>query len=129
MSTFKTERLAVISLRADNVPLSVHFYRDVLGLDLLPHHDHRLAFDLGGGTYLIILKGRPVPPQDPEPARFPLLAFAVRDLDAAVEHLEAHGVELPWGIESNEGTRWVMFYDPAGNLIELAQFSHDSLHA
>lgn len=129
MSALKPERLAVISLRAGNVPQSVHFYRDVLGLDLLPHHDHRPAFDLGGGTYLVILKGQPVPPQDAEPARFPLLAFAVRDLDAAVEHLGAHGVELPWGIESREGTRWVMFYDPAGNLIELAQFNHESLHA
>ena len=83
MSAIKTERLAVISLRARNVPLSVHFYRDVLGLDLLLHHDHRPAFDLGGGTYLVILKGTPVPPQNAEPARFPLLAFAVRDLDAA----------------------------------------------
>jgi len=31
--------------------------------------------------------------------------------------------ELPWGIEEDAGSRWVMLYDPAGNLIELACFN------
>jgi len=28
------------------------------------------------------------------------------------------------GIEEDADSRWVMFHDPAGNLIELAQFKH-----
>jgi catechol-2,3-dioxygenase len=51
-----------------------------------------------------------------------LIAFAVADLSAAVERLQAHQVALPWGVESDEHSRWVMFHDPAGNLIELAEF-------
>jgi hypothetical protein len=46
----------------------------------------------------------------------------VDDLEAAVDQLRAHQVDLPWGIETDANSRWVMFHDPAGNLIELAQF-------
>ena len=81
----------------------------------------RPHFDLGG-VCLVILKGRSLPPLDPVPARFPIVAFAVDDLDAAVDHLRAYHVDLPWGIEEDAASRWVMFHDPAGNLIELAHF-------
>lgn len=122
MSSFRAKHVAVYSLWAENVPRAVHFYRDVIGLQLLPHHDRHPAFEVGSGSYLVIVKGRPVPAQDTESPPFPSIAFAVEDLDAAVEHLLVHGVELPWGIETNSGTRWVKFRDPAGNLIELVQF-------
>jgi hypothetical protein len=51
-----------------------------------------------------------------------VLAFAVKNLAEAIEHLESHDVELPWGVEAGATGRWVKFYDPAGNLIEFAQF-------
>jgi catechol 2,3-dioxygenase-like lactoylglutathione lyase family enzyme len=114
-------RLAVVSLWADDVAAATHFYRDVIGLRLLPHQPGRPHFDLHG-TYLTILKGRPVPAQGAEPERFPVVAFAVEDLNAAVARLRAHRVDLPWGIEQDEHSRWAMFYDPAGNLIEMVEF-------
>lgn len=116
-----TTRIAVVSLWADDVPQTAHFYRDVIGLPLLSHHSSRPHFDIGG-SYLVILKGHPTPAQDAFPSRFPVIAFAVDDLEAAVELLNRHGVEMPWGVESDSDSRWVMFYDPAGNLIELAKF-------
>ncbi len=116
--------LAVVSLWAEDVPATAHLYRDVIGLRLLLHQGDRPHFDLGG-VYLTILKGRPMPAQDSIPERFPIVAFAVDDLDAAVDRLHAHHVELPWGIEEDAGSRWVMFRDPAGNLIELVHFKHD----
>ena len=115
-------KLAVVSLWAEDVPATAHFYRDVIGLRLLPHHHERPHFDLGG-YYLTILKGRPMHPENPVPERFPVIAFAVNDLDGAVQRLRDHGIDLPWGTEGNDVSRWVMFRDPAGNLIELAQFS------
>lgn len=124
MPPFRPKHLAVISLRAEDVPRTVHFYRDVLGLALLPHHDHRPAFDLNG-LYLVIVEGTPAPAQDSKSSRFPSLAFAVEDLDEAIDHLQAHDVDIPWGIEAGQEGRWVMFYDPAGNLIELVQFGVD----
>ena len=114
-------KLAVISLWAEDVAATAPFYRDVIGLKLLRHDQQRPHFDLGG-VYLVILQGRPVPPVDPVPARFPIIAFAVDDLDEAVKRLRAHHVELPWGIEEDADSRWVMLHDPASNLIELAHF-------
>ena len=118
------KRIAVVSLWAEDVPTAAHFYRDVIGLRLLSHHSHhdgRPHFDLGG-TYLAILKGKPVPARNAEPSHFPLIAFAVDDLDSAIERLRAHRVELPKDIAESADSRWVMFRDPAGNLIELVQF-------
>jgi catechol-2,3-dioxygenase len=113
--------LAVVSLWAEDVAATTHFYRDVIGLELLRHDQHRPHFDLGG-SYLVILKGRPNPPTDPIPVRFPVIALAVDDLDAAIDHLRAHHVDLPWGVEEGADSRWVMLRDPAGNMIELAYF-------
>jgi catechol 2,3-dioxygenase-like lactoylglutathione lyase family enzyme len=114
-------KLAVVTLWAEDVAAATHFYRDVIGLNLLMHDRHRPHFDLGG-VYLVILQGRSLPPLDPVPARFPIIAFAVDDLDAAIDRLRLHDVDLPWGIEDDADSRWVMFHDPAGNLIELAEF-------
>ena len=114
-------RVAVISLWAEDVPAAAHFYRDVIGLKLLHHAGARPHFEVNG-VYLTILKGRPAPAQDAIPARFPLVAFAVDDLEAGIQRLREHKIELPWGIEKDAASRWVMFSDPAGNLIELVQF-------
>ena len=56
----KPIHLAVVTLWAEDVPTTAHFYRDVIGLDLMPHHGQRPAFDLGHGTHLVILRGQPV---------------------------------------------------------------------
>lgn len=114
-------RIAVVSLWAEDVPTCAHFYRDVLGLPLIGHHASHPHFDLGG-TILVILKGRPSPAQEADPTRFPLIALAVDNLQEAVEMLNAHEVALPWGVEEDANTHWVMFHDPAGNLIELVEF-------
>ena len=124
MSLSKPKRIAIVSLWAEDVEAAAHFYREVIGLRLLPHHSHhdkRPHFSLGD-TYLTILKGKPVPAQDAEPSRFPLMAFAVDDLDPAIERLQAHHVELLGDVKEGKDSRWVMFHDPAGNLIELVQF-------
>ena len=117
-----TPQLAVVALWASDVPQAVHFYRDVVGLILMPHHGERPHFDLGGTT-LTILRGLPHPAEDAVPARFPVVAFRVPHLEQAIARLEAAGVPLPWGIEEEAGSRWVMFHDPVGNLVELVEFN------
>jgi catechol 2,3-dioxygenase-like lactoylglutathione lyase family enzyme len=105
METNMPPKLAVVSLWAEDVATTTHFYRDVIGLKLLMHDQHRPHFDLGG-VYLVILKGRPLPPLDPVPARFPIVAFAVDDLDTAIDHLRLHHIDLPWGVEEGADSRW-----------------------
>ena len=112
------EDVAVISIWAEDIAETADFYRDVLGLELLHHHAGRPHFKVGG-AYLTILNGKPQPAVESEPSRFPLFAFRVKDLDQAVARLEAHGVSLPWGVEGQGESRWVMFHDPGGNLIEI----------
>jgi catechol 2,3-dioxygenase-like lactoylglutathione lyase family enzyme len=113
-------RLAVVTLWAEDVTAAAYFYREVVGLRLAIHHAGRPHFDLGE-AYLVILQGTPRPAENPIPDRFPLIAFSVEDLQAAVQKLEAHGIEMPWGIEGHEGERYVMFKDPSGNLVELVE--------
>jgi catechol 2,3-dioxygenase-like lactoylglutathione lyase family enzyme len=125
MSISVPKRIAIVSLWAEDVPAAAHFYRDAIGLRLSPHHSHhggRPHFDLGG-TYLTILKGKPIPAQNAEPSHFPLIAFAVDDLNSAIERLQAHHVELLTDVAEDADSRWVTFHDPAGNLIELVQFT------
>jgi catechol 2,3-dioxygenase-like lactoylglutathione lyase family enzyme len=111
----------IVSLRAKDVPSAVRFYRDVIGLNYMSHHgSNRPHFDLGG-SYLAVVYGNPSLSLDPAP-RFPVIAFSVPDLDAAIENLRLHDVTLPWGVETDTATRWIMFRDPAGNLVELVEF-------
>ena len=114
--------LAVISLWAEDVAAAAHFYHEVIGLTAVPHHGQYPHFNIGG-VYLTILKGRPSPAEDAVPSRFPILAFSVGSLENAIARLEANGVDMPWGIEADAGSRWVMFHDTAGNLIELVEFN------
>ena len=112
--------LAVISLYAVDLDQSVEFYRDVIGLYLVSEGAGHPHFRLDG-TYLVMLKGKPQPAQETDGDPFPVIAFAVDDLDGALDRLKAKGVVLPWGVEADARARWVMFHDPAGNLIELVQ--------
>ncbi len=110
-------KLFVLTLWAEDVTQAAHFYHDVIGLPLMPHHD-RPHFDLGG-IYLTILQGKATVTSE---SRFPCIAFSVENLDDAIQHLHSHQVKLPFGVEEDDNSRWVMIYDPAGNLIELAEF-------
>jgi catechol-2,3-dioxygenase len=114
-------KLSVVSLWAEDVIGAAHYYRDVLGLPMLPHHGEMPHFDLGG-AFLVILEGTPLKAQAGSTPDFPLLAFEVGDLDEAVERLQEHNVDLSSGIVSSETSRWVKFFDPAGNLIELVEY-------
>lgn len=114
-------KLAVVTLWGEDVDRMIAFYRDVLGLPLLMIDQGRFHFDFGGG-YLVVLRGRSLGCDDTTQLRFPVLAFAVDDLDAFVRRLDSQGVETPWGIEEDEDSRWVMFKDPGGNLLEVAMF-------
>ncbi|RPJ26919.1 MAG: hypothetical protein EHM33_09850 [Chloroflexi bacterium] len=114
-------KLAVVTLWGEDVSRMADFYRNVLGLPLLTLDRGRPHFDLGG-AYLVILSGRPHKLEDSTRSRFPVLAFAVDDLDEAIQQLKSQGVEMPWDSEEDADSRWVMFNDPGGNLLEIAKF-------
>ena len=71
------------------------------------------------------MEGRLEQPRDPK-RRWPMFALTVSDLDQSVNALRDAVVELPWGIEEfgapEPSSRYVMFHDPAGNLIEVVEW-------
>jgi predicted enzyme related to lactoylglutathione lyase len=120
MSHAVPNQISVTSLWTEDVPTTVRFYSEVMGLQLCPcqgYHMDPPHFDVGG-AYLVILKGKSVLAQKSE--TFPVIALAVEDLDSAVERLKAHRVDLLKDIQEDESSRWVFFRDPGDNLIELA---------
>ena len=119
-------KISVVSLSVDDLPKAVHFYRDVLGLSLVSHSGDLPHFQLENGL-LVLVKGKPQPALDAFPERFPLLAIEVDDLDAMVLKMRKMGIELPYDIEEQHEARYMMFPDPAGNLIELVQIKNSSL--
>ncbi len=120
-------KLAVVTLWGEDVIQMSDFYQNVLGLPLLNVDRGRPHFNVGE-AYLVILSGKPHTIQDPGDSRFPVLAFAANNLHDVVHQLAAHGVEMPWGIEEDSDSRWVMFYDPGGNLIEIARMGINKHH-
>ena len=121
-------KLAVVTLWSADVLKMTDFYQNVLGLKLLTVDRGRAHFDFGGG-YLIILPGQPYRIQDSRQTRFPVIAFAVDDLHEVIHRLETHQIEMPWGVEEDHDSRWVMFEDPGGNLIEVAVIDMQKHHA
>ncbi len=120
-------KLSVVTLWAEDVNRTTDFYRDVMGLPLLTVDRGLPHFDLGG-AYLVILPGRLYKPDESTRSRFPVLAFAVDNLDDVIRDLGSHGVEMPWGVEEDSDSRWVMFNDPGGNLLEVAMFGVNKHH-
>lgn len=119
MVQFKPNQLIVVTIWAENIPEILHFYRDVIGLELLPHHGEQPVFVVGDGVHLLIRRGSLVPAQNAE--SFPLIAFEVENLDKAIEHLESHGKPIDTEIITTPSAKYILFHDPAGNLLEFAQ--------
>lgn len=120
-------KLAVVTLWGEDVQKMSDFYQNVLGLPLVTIDRGRPHFDYGGG-YLTILPGPPHKIQDSVQSRFPVIAFAVDDLHEVIRQLKSHNVEMPWGMEEGSDSRWVMFYDPGGNVIEIAMMGVNKHH-
>lgn len=108
--------------------VSKQFYTEVLGLEII-REVHRAArdsykLDLAvNGQYVIELFSFPTPPprlSRPEATGLRHLAFAVADLEAARQHLAAHGVACePVRVDELTGRRFTFFQDPDGLPLEL----------
>ena len=105
---------------ADKLEQTSVFYRDTLGLSSIANNVFNAR-----GTYLVVMQGDLGQPKNTQ-RRWPLFALTVSDLEQEVIKLKHHGFDFPWGIEEfndgNTASRYVMFYDPAGNLIELVEW-------
>jgi len=114
------KRIAVVGVPAGDVARAAHFYRDTLGLRMLPagrRHAGPPHFKVGD-TFLAVFERNTLEVESPTP----LVAFEVDDVDAAKATLTTRGVVLG-GVRQDEQTRWTSFRDSEGNLLELIQFT------
>lgn len=128
-------------LRIDNIDLLVHdadrmarFYHDLLGLPFfLPYEPGQgwFAFQAGDVTVYVFETTIPGAPAhrtddtDSNPAGLDSFAFAVDDLDAAVERLDGKvtwaGETERWDHPSGTWYRYRSFYDPEGNIVHFSE--------
>ncbi len=111
-----------ISFAVRDLEASLHFYRDVLGLEDIPRPDFGIPGAwLGVGNSQVHLIAAPdgadigAPPD----ALSPLAchqAFAVEDYQKTVDHLKANGLEV-METSAQQGQLWVK--DPDGYVIEF----------
>lgn len=117
-----------IAILASDYQLSKRFYCDILGFELLSevYRDERDSW-MGNlalnGHYQIELFSFPSPParpSRPEACGLRHLAFSVENVELAVEHLIAAGVECePVRIDPHTGKKFTFFADPDNLPLEL----------
>lgn len=120
-------------MRVRDLDGAIHFYRDVLGMELTERHEMPngtvLAFLRMGATGTVELVYRPdFRPAEPVPsdrAGLQHVALRVTNLDDWVSYLGEQDVKLtvqPFSIQFPSGVaRGLFFTDPEGNPIELME--------
>jgi glyoxylase I family protein len=116
-----------VAIIASDYARSKAFYTGVLGLPVIAEayraERDSWKLDLKLGDAQVELFSFPSPParvSRPEACGLRHLALSVADLDAAVTHLEGHGVPCePIRVDEYTGRRFTFFADPDGLPLEL----------
>lgn len=109
-----------VSLNVSDTARSLSFYRDTLGMTVLPRPPFPFGgawLDSGDGRQVHLIESPDVPPDVGQH-----VAFHVADLDGAVGHVRAAGFEVsePRSVPGT-GIRQAFALDPDGNRVELTQ--------
>jgi len=117
-----------IAIICSDYEVSKKFYTQILGLGIEAEHyraerqSYKLDLKLDD-RYVIELFSFPNPPRRtsrPEAAGLRHLAFAVSDLEKAIQHLKENGVECePIRVDEFTGKRFTFFSDPDGLPLEF----------
>ncbi|KTT31777.1 hypothetical protein NS201_08980 [Pseudomonas oryzihabitans] len=122
------DRLHHVALICADYERSRHFYTEILGLPVIAetYREARRSWklDLAVGEHaqleLFSFPDAPPRPSRPEAQGLRHLAFAVADLDAAVTHLQGHGVITePIRTDELTGRRFTFFADPDDLPLEI----------
>lgn len=105
-----------VSICVADADTALGFYRDVLGMTVLPRPDLGPGHWLDAGGQQVHLMQADEPP--PRSNHF---ALRVDDLDDVVEVLQARGVDVHVSPHIPGAGRQAFLHDPFGNFIELNQ--------
>jgi catechol 2,3-dioxygenase-like lactoylglutathione lyase family enzyme len=119
-----TNAKAFSGFAVDDVAAAREFYGDKLGLEV-SEENGLLTLQIAGDRPTLVY-----PKEGHTPADYTILNFPVDDIDAAVDELNARGVELERyegfgqderGIMREQGPPIAWFKDPAGNVLAVIQ--------
>lgn len=128
----KLQGVIETAVYADDIPRSVAFYRDVLGMRVMVSDPNRIAalavndkhvflvLKRGGSTQPIPMHDGFLPPHDTHGASHYALAIDKADAPAWLERLKSHNIAIESRIHWPRGGESIYFRDPDGNLGELA---------
>ena len=113
--------------------VSNRFYRDVVGAEVVEHTPGRFAYRIGETQLNVhgpgVDAGSNVARLPVQPGNSAVCFVWSGSIDAAVEHLRSHGVDLETGPVKRFGARGrgtsVYFRDPDGSLLELISYGED----
>jgi catechol 2,3-dioxygenase-like lactoylglutathione lyase family enzyme len=127
------KRIDHIELLTARPEETIRFYTEVLGFavrsrDRIPATPlgplDLVYLDLGGTTVELMCypEARPEPASRGERLGYRMMALEVEDMQRALGHLAAKGVEPVWGPKVRERYARAEIRDPDGNHIELRQW-------
>ena len=128
MTCMKLLGIHHVAIIASDYARSRHFYTEVLGLEVIAEHYREardswkldLRVDERTQIELFSFPSPPARVSRPEACGLRHLALRVADLDAAVSHLQAHGVAVePVRVDEFTERRFTFFADPDGLPLEL----------
>lgn len=131
MSSPRIQGVVETCVFSSDLPRSVHFYKDQLGLRLLQSMDRLCAFAdgehqllliflYGGSVERVEMPGGIIPPHDGSGQSHFAFAIAKQDVPAWKEQLAAKGIAIESEVHWDLGGHSIYFRDPDQNLVELA---------
>lgn len=116
----KLNRIAVVMLGVKDLPKSVGFYRDTLGLQPQGEVPGEFAFFDAGGMMLALSVPHADPRTSPHLVGALEVVFGVDDVMAAYNALRARGVNFISEPRNVSGTNWsAVFTDPDGHRLSI----------
>jgi catechol 2,3-dioxygenase-like lactoylglutathione lyase family enzyme len=131
MPTPRINGMVETCLYSGDLPRSVRFYKDQLGLRLLESGERLCVFSVadkqvlllfrGGGTLEpVSTPGGMIPPHDAAGQLHLAFAVAKEDFAAWEKHLVERGIAIESKVNWPTGSRSIYFRDPDNHLVELA---------
>jgi catechol 2,3-dioxygenase-like lactoylglutathione lyase family enzyme len=118
-------------LYSDDLPRSVRFYKDELGLRLLESGERLCVFSVADKQVLLLFRsggtlepiptpGGMIPPHDAAGQMHVAFAVSKEDFGAWEKHLIARGIAIESKVNWPTGGQSLYFRDPDNHLVELA---------
>jgi len=112
------ERISAVTLKVTNMARSLHFYNEILGLEVIYGGPHASFTSLRtAGTQDAILNLE----QGGSSNGWGRVIFHVKDVDELWAYLEAKGVDAPRPQDASWGERYFHLQDPDGHELSFAK--------